>query len=80
MFNVVNIRVFIESCTSPIFTNPRAMGASKYWLTGGTCFVPRRLEMVAVTGLLCVSWCVLGAAGFHFFPFFSPNAHGLLQV
>ena len=58
------------------------MEASEYGLARGTCFVARRPEVVAVAGLLWISWCVLGAAGFvFFFPrFFSPSAHGLLQV
>ena len=43
------------------------MEAGEYGLTGGTCFVARRLEVVAVAGLLWISWCVLGAAGFRFF-------------
>ena len=57
------------------------MEASEYGLTRGTCFVARRLGMVAVTGLLWILWCVVGAAGFFvlFFVFFSSNAHGLLQ-
>ena len=62
------------------------MEAGEYGLTRGTCFVARRLEMVAVAGLLWISWCVLGTAdffGFFFFVFFSrfffSNAHGLLQ-
>ena len=40
------------------------MEAGEYGLTRGTCFVARRLEMIAVAGLLWISWCVLGAAGF----------------
>ena len=40
------------------------MEACEYGLTRGTCFVARRLEVVAVAGLLWVSWCVLDAAGF----------------
>ena len=59
------------------------MEAGEYGLTRGTCFVARRLEVVAVAGLLWISWCVLDAAGFVFFRsffFFSSNAHGLLQV
>ena len=57
------------------------MEAGEYGLTRGTCFVARRVELVAVAGLLWISWCVLGAAGFRFFfRFFSSNAHGLLQV
>ena len=55
------------------------MKAGEYGLTRGTCFVARRLEVVAVAGLLRLSWCVLGGADF-FCVFFSSNAHGLLQV
>ena len=40
------------------------MEAGEYGLTRETCFVARRLEVVAVAGLLWISWCVLGAAGF----------------
>ena len=40
------------------------MRAGEYGLTRGTCFVARRLVVVAVAGLLWISWCVLGAAGF----------------
>ena len=71
-----------ERCTWPISTNPESMEAGEYGLTRGTCFVARRLEVVAVAGLLWISRCVLDAAGFRvFFPFFfSSNAHGLLQV
>ena len=39
----------------------------------GTCFIARRLEVVAVAGLLWISWCVLGAAGF--FCFFFLRTH-----
>ena len=46
------------------------MEAGEYGLTRGTCFVTRRLEVVAITGLLWISWCVLGAVGFHFVRFF----------
>ena len=62
-----------ESCTRPISTNPGSMEAGEYGLTRGTCFVARRLELVAVGGLLWISWCVLGAAVFfrvRFFRFF----------
>ena len=45
------------------------MEAGEYGLTLGTCFVARRVEVVAVVGLLWTSWCVLGAAGFRFFLF-----------
>ena len=51
------------------------MEVADYGLTRGTCFVARRLEMVAVAGLLWISWCVLGGPGFFvfcvFFSFFS---------
>ena len=63
-------------------TRVNDMKADEYGLTRGTSFVERRLEVVAVAGLLRISWCVVGAAGFRFFFFFSSstNAHGLLQV
>ena len=52
--------------------NPGSMEVGEYGLTRGTCFVARRLELVAVAGLLWISWCVLGGAGFFrvFFPRF----------
>ena len=43
------------------------MEAGEYGQTRGTRFVARRLEVVYVAGLLWISWCVLGAAGFRFF-------------
>ena len=64
-------------------TNPGSMEeACKYGLMRGTCFVARRLEIVAVAGVLWISWCVLSVVGYHvIFPrFFASNAHGLLQV
>ena len=42
------------------------MEAGEYELTRGTCYVARRLEVVAVVGLLLTSWCVLGGADFFF--------------
>ena len=59
----VRVRVFLltdcESCTRPISTNNRgSMEAGEYGLTDGTRFVARRLEVVAVAGLLWISWCV----------------------
>ena len=45
----------------------RICGSGQVFLTRGTCVVTRRLEVVAVAGLLCISWYVLGAAGFRFF-------------
>ena len=58
-----------ESCTRPISTNPGSMEAGGYGLARGTCCVARRLDLVAVAGLMWISWYVLGAAGFfsHFF-------------
>ena len=73
-----------ESCTGPISTNPASMEAGKYELTRRTCFVARRPEMVAVAGLLWLSWCVLGGVIFFVFFcfdfFFSSNVHGLQQL
>ena len=47
------------------------MEAGEYGLTRGTCFVARRLVVVAVAGLLWISRCVSGAAGlFVFFRMF----------
>ena len=56
-----------ESCTRPIATNSGSTEAGEHRLTRGTCFVARRFEVVAAAGLLWISWCVLGAAGFHVF-------------
>ena len=41
-----------ESCTRPISTNPGSMEAGEYRLARGTCFIARRLDLVAVAGLL----------------------------
>ena len=59
-----------ESCTRPISTNPGSMKVGEYGLTRGTCFVARCLDLVAVAGLLWLSWCVLGGADFFVFRFF----------
>ena len=40
------------------------MEASECGRTRGKCFIARRLEVVAVVGLLRTLWCVLGTAGF----------------
>ena len=60
------------------------METGEYGLTRGTCFVAHGLEVVAVVGLLWISWCVLGGADLFVLFFFiflsSSNAHGLLQV
>ena len=51
----------------PISTNPGSMEeACEYGVTRGTCFVARRLEVVAAAGLLRISWCVLSVVGFRF--------------
>ena len=42
----------------------------EYGLTRGTCFVARRLEVVAVAGLLWISRCVSSGAVFSSFFFF----------
>ena len=59
-----------ESCTRPISTNPGSMEGGEYGLTHETCVFARRLEVVAVAGLLWLSRCVLGGADF--FPAFFP--------
>ena len=73
-----------ESCTRPISTNPGSLEAGECGLTRGTCFVARRLEVVAVAELLWILWCVLGGEDFSgegvSIFFLSSNAHGLLQV
>ena len=74
-----------ESCTRPISTNPGSMEEGQYELMRVMCFLPCRLELVAVAGLLWISWCVLGGEAifsvFFFLRFFfSSNAHGPLQA
>ena len=59
-----------ESCTRATSTNPGSMGAGEYGLTRGKCFVARRLELVALAGLLWISWCVFGGTGFFCLFFF----------
>ena len=57
------------------------MEADECGRTRGTCFIARRLEVVAVAGLLWIPWSVLGAAGFRvLLQVFSSNAHGLRQA
>ena len=48
------------------------MEAGEYGLTRGACFIARRLEVVAVAGLLWIS-CVFWVGQFFSF-FFSSNA------
>ena len=66
MYVCVTFVVFTdcESCTRPISTNPGSMEAGECGLTRGTRFFARRLEVVAVPGLMSVSWCAFGGAGF----------------
>ena len=56
-----------ESCTRPISTNPVFMEGGEYGLTRGTWVFARRLEVVAVAGLLWIAWFVLGGAIFSLF-------------
>ena len=60
-----------ESCTWPSSTSSGSMESGEYGLMRGTCVFARRLEVVAVAGLMWVSWCDFGGAGF--FSSFSGN-------
>ena len=53
-----------ESCTRPISANPVSMDASEYGLTRVTWFFARRLQVVAIVGLMWVGRRVFGGAGF----------------
>ena len=67
-----------ESCMRPISANPRSMKAGEHGQTRGTWFFARCLEVVAVAGLMWVSWCVLGGTDFSsliFFKFFLLRTH-----
>ena len=72
-----------SSCARPISTNPTSMEEEcEYGLPSG-CFLARRLEVIAVAGLLiyfvkCFLTCLLGFR--FFFVFFASNAHGPQQV
>ena len=50
-------------------TNTGSMEAGEYGLTRGACFVAICVEVVAVAGLMWVSWYVFGGAGFFRFCF-----------
>ena len=56
----------------------------EYGLPSGTCFTARRLEVVAVAGLLWIHFVVCFFSVWwdfvFFFVLFTLNAHGLLQV
>ena len=56
------------------------MEADGYGLTRGTCFVARRLVVVAVVGLLLISWFEGGGFLVFLIVFFSSNAHDLPRV
>ena len=57
-----------------VSTNPGSMEeAREYGLPRATCFVARRLELVAVAGRLWISLCVLGGADVFRFIFFVLN-------
>ena len=66
------------------FHKPGSLEAGAYGPMRGLCFGGRPLQVVAVVGLLWISWCVLGGADyfvmFFFFLYYSWSAHGLLQV
>ena len=47
------------------------MEARDYELPREMCFVARGLEVVAVAGLLWISWCVLSMVGFRDFSVFA---------
>ena len=57
------------------------MDEGAHGLTRELRFVARRLEVVAVAGLLWIPCCVSGAAAFRFlFLFFPSNADSVLHV
>ena len=62
----VTFVVFAEakSCTRQISTNPVSMEAVEYGTTRGARFFAVSLEVVAVAGLMWVSWCDSHGAGF----------------
>ena len=69
----------------PISTNPGCLEEEcEYGITSGTCFTARRLEVVAVAGLLWICFVVFFFSVWwdfvFFFVFFTSTAHGLLQV
>ena len=52
---------------------PGIYGIGEVWANAWNVIVARSLELVAVAGLLWISWCVLGAADFFVFFFFKQN-------
>ena len=69
---VCNIRRFyrLRELYEADFHNPASMEAGEDGLTRGMCFVARRLELVAVAGLLWLWWRALGGADFFVIFFF----------
>ena len=68
-----NIRRFyrLRELYEADFHKPGIYGSGRIWaITRGTWFFAHRLEMVAVAGLLRLSWCVLGGVDFFVFFFF----------
>ena len=53
-----------DSCMNPISTNPGFMKAGEHVQARGAPFVAVWFEVVAVAGLMWVSRCVVGGAGF----------------
>ena len=53
-----------ERCTRKISTNLISLEAGKYGLTRGMCFLARRLKVVAVGGVMRISWRDFSGAGF----------------
>ena len=47
------------------FHKPGIYGSGLVWANAWDCFVARRLEVVAVAGLLWISWCVLDLSLIH---------------
>lgn len=39
-----------------MYTNPASTDAGEFVLSGGACFVARRLQLSAVAVLLCILW------------------------
>ena len=58
-----------ESCTRPISTNSGSMEACEYGLTRGKYFVARRLEVIAIAGLLGISCFFFTVVGYRVFYF-----------
>ena len=55
----VRVYTYVRIQARPISTNPRSMEEeSEYGLPNGTCFTARRLEVVAVAGLLWIYFVV----------------------